>query len=74
MNPPASYKVWHCSHNWYGSHGAYESDDCVVIAEIKDKAIGMALMEYPNTQPKDWSAYEISLEKEGVHHINSRCN
>ena len=67
-------KAWHCSYSWYGSWGAYQEYECIVIAEIKDKALGMALMEYPDTNPTDWTASEISLTEQGVHHISSRCN
>ena len=72
MNEP-TYKVWHCTHDWRGGWGAYEENECVVIAETKSKAIGMALMAYPETNPQDWSATEIPLE-EGVHHISSRSS
>ena len=66
-------KIWHCSYDWYGSYGAYEQYECIVIAEIESKAIGMALMQYPDTNPSDWSAREIPFE-EGVHQISGRCS
>ncbi len=67
-------KVWHCSYNWYGAYGAYEEHECIVIAEIKDKALGMALMNYPDTNAKDWSANEIPTDSELVYHVSSRSN
>lgn len=73
MSEP-SYKAWHCTYDWRGGWGAYEEIECVVIAEIKDKALGMALMEYPETNAQDWSATEIPLDKMGVHHISSRSS
>ena len=66
-------KIWHCSYDWYGSYGAYQYYECIVIAEIKDKALGMVLMEYPDTNPQDWSAVEIPFE-EGVTHISNRSS
>jgi hypothetical protein len=72
MNEP-SFKVWHCNYNWQGSYGAYQEYDCVVVAEIKDKALGMALMAYPDTHAQDWTATEIPLE-EDVHHITGRSS
>lgn len=67
-------KIWHCSYDWYGAYGAYEQYECIVIAEIKSKALGMALMHYPDTNAKDWSAVEIPTDEEGVHEISHRCN
>ena len=73
METQASYKVWHCRYDWSGGWGAYQEYQCVVIAEIESKALGMALMEYPDTSPQWWSAHEIPL-KEGVHHISSQSS
>lgn len=68
------YKIWHCSYNWHGSYGAFRECECVVIAEIESKAIGMALMEYSDTHAGGWSAEEIPCAKEGVHHISESRN
>ena len=67
-------KVWHCSYNWRGGWGAYQEYECIVIAEIKDKALGMALMQYPDTIPADWSAEEIPTDKELVYQVSERCS
>jgi hypothetical protein len=64
-------KAWHCRYRWHGGYGAYQDYDCIVIAEIKSKALGMALMEYPDTSPEDWEAEEIPLDKEYVHQVSS---
>ncbi len=73
MNEP-TMKVWHCSYAWSGSFGNYQDYNCVVVAEIKSKALGMALMAYPNTLPEDWTAEEIPTDKELVHHISGNSN
>jgi hypothetical protein len=70
----ATYKVWHCNYSWYGGYGAYQEYDCVVIAEIESKALGMALMKYEDTVPDCWTATEIPIDKELVRHINERCS
>lgn len=67
-------KVWHCSYDWNGGWGAYQQYECIVIAEIKDKALGMALMHYADTIPSRWEAVEIPTNKELVHHISSRSS
>lgn len=54
--------------------GAYQDYNCVVVAEIESKALGMALTAYPDTNAKDWSAEEIPIDKEGVHHVSERCS
>ena len=74
MNNNALYKIWHCSYNWTGRMGAYLQYECIVIAEIESKALGMALMEYPDTLPDCWWAEEIPMNKEGVHHISSHSS
>lgn len=66
----ATHKVWHCSYRWSGGYGAYEELEVIVVAEIKSKAIGMAVMEHSRTLPKCWSAEEIPLDREGVHWIS----
>ena len=72
--PDASYRVWLCSYYWIGKMGAYQCYECIVVAEIESKAIGMALMAYPNTDASDWSASEIPIDKEGVHRISDQSN
>lgn len=67
-------KIWHCHYDWYGRMGAFQYYDCIVVAEIKSKALGMALMRYPDTYVDDWIAYEIPTDKELVYHISSRSN
>lgn len=64
------YKVWSCYYREYGSWGFWEEYNCIVVAEIESKALGMALMEYPDTHPEFWKASEIDVTKEGVHHIS----
>lgn len=68
------YKIWHCSSSWYGRYGAHQSYECVVVAEIESKALGMALMEYSDTDAKDWSAQEIKTDRESVHQVSSNSN
>lgn len=67
-------KAWHCSYYQSFGYGAYQEYDCIVVAEIQSKALGMALMNYPDTIAEHWSATEIPIDKEGVHEISSRCN
>ena len=70
-NNEASYKVWSCHYDYRGGWGAFQEYRCIVVAEIESKALGMALMEFPDTCPEDWSAYEIDITKENVHFISS---
>lgn len=66
----ATFKVWHCEYRWSGRFQTFQDYDCIVIAEIKDKALGMALTAYPDSNPQDWSASEIPMDREGVHKIS----
>ena len=67
-------KIWHCSYRWDGHYGAFQEYECIVVAEIESKALGLALMEYPDTNPQDWSAVEIPTDKDYVHHVSSCCS
>lgn len=60
------YKIWRCCYRWSGGRGGFQDYDCVVIAETESKAIGMALMEYSDTKPDCWKAYEIESTFESV--------
>jgi hypothetical protein len=67
----AGYKVWHCSYDQHGSYQYHKNVECVVVAEIKSKALGMALTANPETHPAYWDAVEIEVDHENVHYISS---
>lgn len=69
----AGYKTFHCRYR-YSSRGGWSDYDCIVTAEIESKALGMALMAYPDTEARNWSAEEIDLSKEGVYEMTAYCN
>lgn len=68
----ASFKVWHC-HYSYHYRGGYTEYDCIVVAEIESKALGMALMANADTEPQNWTAKELPIDKEAVFDIASYC-
>jgi hypothetical protein len=70
----AQYKVWHCQYYWSGGWGAYQEYDVIAIAETKSRAHTWVVMQYPDTEPKDWSITEIPTDKDGTHYISSRCS
>lgn len=70
----AQLRVWQCSYSWSGGWGAFQDYEVVVVAEIESKAIGMAVQEFKETDPKLWKAFEIPTDKEGVHFISERSS
>ena len=63
--------IYHGQARQSWGYGAYQNYDCVVIADTKSEALGLALMEYPDTSAVDWD-FEVIENKNGVTQISSR--
>jgi hypothetical protein len=70
----AAYKCFSVSYGWSGGYGAFQDYCWIVIAETKEKAIGMACQANPETSaaPDCWSAQEIPLSEQGVYYVSER--
>jgi len=66
-------KTFHVSYRWFGGWGAYREYEFVVVAETADKAIGMAVQSYLETETSKewWSATEIPTNTELVYQVSS---
>ena len=71
-------KIWHCSYDWHGGWGAYQTYEIVCVAETKERAIELAMKSAGEfgSNKNDWSAEEMfnNINEESAYYVSSRCS
>lgn len=67
-------KLWSCSYYQSWGYGAYEDIECIINAETKEVALGLALEKYKETDTKYWFVEELVLEDYEVYEISKESD
>ncbi len=62
--------IFQASYLLRGYCGSRKEIECIVIAETKSQALGQCLMQYTDTDARDWSLTEIDAAKNSVIHVS----
>jgi len=62
--------VFKASYFEQGNYGWSYSITTIIITNCKSSALGMALLDHPDTQAKNWDIEELPIETEKSYLIN----
>ena len=66
-----SLRVFLASYGWAGSYGAFHDIECVVCANTRSEALGLALEANDNTCREFWTVEELNINRVAAYVIHA---